>query len=672
MTAVRSLPHATREVEHCWVPMPDGARLAARLWLPTDAGAAPVPAVLEYIPYRKRDLMRARDETIHGWFAGQGYAAVRVDVRGSGDSDGILTDEYTEQEQEDALVVIAWIAAQPWCSGAVGMLGKSWGGISALQIAARRPPALRAVVTVCSTDDRWADDAHYMGGCLLNENLTWGTALMGLAALPPDPATVGDGWRATWRARLDGLVPFPALWMQHPRRDAYWRHGSAGEDLARITCPVYAIGGWADAYASAVPRLLAGLGGPRKGLIGPWAHVYPYVGRPGPPIHFLGEALRWWDQWLRGIETGVMFEPMLRVWMQEGAPRMPPDAPRAGRWVAEPEWPSPRITVQTWALGAGVLDATEVPPPVGIDYREGPVVGLAAGDWCNFGGAAEAPGDQHEDDERACAFDSAPLAKRVEILGAPVVALELEVDRHTAQLAVRLNDVTSEGVSTRVSYGLFDLAQLADGGRLEPGRRLRVRLCLRDAAHAFAAGNRIRLAVSTGYWPIAWPAAEPVTLSLFTETSRLELPVRPPREADADLRRFAPPESPPPCELVELSPPATTRLIDDRADGTTIYRVESEGGISGRGGPCRIVATGVEVASALSREYRLRRGDPLSATAEVVQRTELRSDAFDVRVEVRSRLTATAEAFRFEADVRAEEVGADVVTRRFDLRIPRP
>lgn len=667
MTAVRSLPHAIREIEHCWVSMPDGARLAARLWLPADVDG-PVPAVLEYIPYRKRDLMRARDETIHGWFAGHGYAAVRVDVRGTGDSDGLLTDEYTEQEQDDALAVIEWIAAQPWCSGAVGMLGKSWGGISALQIAARRPPALRAVVTVCSTDDRWTDDAHYMGGCLLNENLTWGTVLMGLAALPPDPAIVGESWRATWRARLDGLVPFPALWMRHPRRDAYWRRGSAAEDLSRITCPVYAVGGWADAYASAVPRLLAGLGGPRKGLIGPWAHLYPYAGRPGPAIHFLGEALRWWDQWLRGVETGVMFEPMLRVWMQEGVPPMQPDAPRAGRWVAEPAWPSARIIVQRWALGRGGLGADAVPPER-IDYREEAIVGLAAGDWCDFGGPAEAPGEQQEDDRRSYAFDTPPLAKRLEILGAPAIVLELSVDRPAAQLAVRLNDVTPDGPSTRVTYGLFDLTQLEEP--LVPGQRLRVRLQLRDVAHAFAAGHRIRVAVSTGYWPIAWPAPEPVTLSLFTGTSRLELPVRPPREADAELRRFAPPESAPPPALVELSSARATRIIDDRADGTTVYRVENEGGVSGRGGPCRIVATGVEVASMLTREYRLRRADPLSATAEVVQRTGLRSDACDVRVEVHARLSATREAFRYEADVRAEEIGAEPVTRRFDVLVRR-
>jgi putative CocE/NonD family hydrolase len=80
---------------------------------------------------------------MHRWFAGHGYAAVRVDIRGTGGSDGLLLDEYTEQEQADGVETIGWIASQPWCTGAVGMIGKSWGGIAALQIAARRPPAAR-------------------------------------------------------------------------------------------------------------------------------------------------------------------------------------------------------------------------------------------------------------------------------------------------------------------------------------------------------------------------------------------------------------------------------------------------------------------------------------------------------------------------------------------------
>ena len=203
---------------------------------PRGASENPVPAILEYIPYRKRDGTRARDEPMHGWFAEHGYAAIRVDIRGSGESDGLLADEYLPQELDDACEVIAWIAAQPWCYGAVGMMGKSWGGFNALQVAALRPPALKAIITVCSTDDRYADDIHYMGGALLNDNLWWGAIMLAYQARPPDPALVED-WRGQWLERLRALPHFPALWLAHQRRDAYWRHGSVCEDYSQHPMP---------------------------------------------------------------------------------------------------------------------------------------------------------------------------------------------------------------------------------------------------------------------------------------------------------------------------------------------------------------------------------------------------------------------------------------------------
>ncbi len=276
-----------QEIENVFIPMPDGGQLAARLFLPIDAEARPVPAILEYIPYRKRDLMRARDEPIHRYFAAHGYASVRVDVRGSGDSGGVLLDEYSPEELDDALVVIDWISRQAWCAGAVGMMGISWGGFNALQVAALRPASLKAVITLCSTDDRYADDAHYMGGCLLNENMQWGSILTMSGAYPPDPEVVGNRWRDMWLERLDALQPFAAHWMSHPWRDELWKHGSVCEDYDAIEIPVYAIGGWADGYSNAVPRLLANLSCPRKGLIGPWAHNFPHDAVPGPSICFL-------------------------------------------------------------------------------------------------------------------------------------------------------------------------------------------------------------------------------------------------------------------------------------------------------------------------------------------------------------------------------------------------
>jgi uncharacterized protein len=346
------MPNPVRTIEHLTIAMPDGVKLAARLWLPEDAQIRPVPAILEYIPYRKRDGTRSRDEEMHGWFAGHGYAAIRVDMRGSGDSEGLLDDEYLPLEQEDACTAIAWIAGQPWCDGKVGMIGKSWGGFNALQVAAHRPPALKAVISVCSTDDRYADDVHFMGGALLSDNLWWGSAMMAWQALPPTPALYGEHWREAWKQRLDHLPFFPAIWAGQQHRGEYWTQGSICEDWPRIEVPVFAIGGWADAYSNAIPRLLESLPGPRLGLIGPWAHHYPHQGQPGPAIGFLDEALRWWDHWLKGRDTGIMREPMLRAFMQE---RGTQQGDRSGRWIGEASWPSRLITRRPMFLSPGQL-----------------------------------------------------------------------------------------------------------------------------------------------------------------------------------------------------------------------------------------------------------------------------------------------------------------------------
>ena len=640
---------AVREIEHCWIPMPDGCRLAARLWLPANAATSPVPAVLEYIPYRKRDFTRARDEPIHGWFAAHGYAAVRVDVRGTGDSDGVLADEYTEQELADAEAVIAWIAGQPWCTGAVGMMGKSWGGFNALQVAARRPPALRAVVTVCGSDDRYADDAHYVGGCLLNENLTWGSVLLAFAALPPDPMVVGDGWRTTWLARLDAAPLFPELWLRHQLRDGYWRRGSVCEDPGRVACPVYAVGGWADAYTNAIPRLVAGLSVPRRGLVGPWGHVYPHAGVPGPAIGFLHEAARWWDRWLRDATNADDGEPAYRVWMQ--------DAAGGGRWIVEDRWPSPRVVVQRRALAPG--------SDVRLDVRSPETVGVAAGDWCSFGVDGDRPTDQREDDAGSLVFDSEPLDAPIEILGAPAVVLDVAADRPRALVAVRLNEVRVDGASVRVTYGVLTLTHRAGHDCAEPlvpGARYRVRTVLNDAAHAFAAGSRIRVAVSTAYWPIVWPSPERVTLSVFTAASALELPVRPRSPDDDRLRPFEPPESAVASGHAELRTRAARTI--ERRDGGLVHTITTD--VATRIEPIRVDTEHESV-----RVYRIRADDPLSAEARVVQRMSLQRDTWPVRVETDARLTATTDAFHLEARLDAVEDARVVRSRTWNVTVPR-
>ena len=659
MKVVTAFPRPVRVIEHCWIPLPDGCRLAARVWLPEDAGTAPVPAILEYIPYRKRDFTRVRDQPMHHYFAGHGYAALRVDVRGSGDSEGTLVDEYSEEELTDGVAVIAWIAAQPWCTGAVGMMGKSWGGFNALQIAARRPPALKAVITVCASDDRYTDDAHYMGGCLLNENLTWGCVLQAFSALPPDPVLVGEPWRATWVARLEHAVLFADVWLRHQRHDAYWKRGSVSGDLARIACPVFAVGGWADAYTNAIPRLLAGLTVPRKALVGPWAHVYPHIGVPGPAIGFLQQALRWWDRWLKDVDTGVMDEPLYRVWM-------------SGRWVAEPAWPSPRCVPERWMLEDGGLLRQGHVVETAVQSRSPQSVGLAAGEWCAFD-ESEAAGDQRDDDARSLTFDSEPLDARLEMLGTAVAILEVAVDRSQAFLAVRLNDVAPDGSSVRATYGVLDLTHRTGHEHpepLEPGRRYTVRVALNHAAYAFAPGHRIRLAISTAYWPVVWPSPAPVQLTVFTGASRLEVPVRPPAPEDERLPRFAEPEAAPAPAYRELRPTRAERTVEREGD-EVVYTVTSTGGAFRAGGPGRMEEIDLEIEESSVRRYRIRDDDPLSARAEVVQRMALRRGPWAVRVESRASFWASRERFELRAAIEAWEGERVVASRSWERSIPR-
>lgn len=659
-------PYRARVIENFWIPMPDGCRLAARLWLPETAD--PVPAIFETIPYRKRDFYRASDQTKHPYFAGHGYACVRVDLRGSGDSDGLLHDEYLKQEHDDAVACIAWIAAQPWCSGRVGMMGISWGGFNALQVAARRPPALAAIITVDSTDDRYADDVHYMGGCPLIDNLTWGTAFTAYQTRPPDPEVRGEDWRRTWMQRLEALPLLPAVWLSHQRRDAYWKHGSVCEAYADISCAVYAIGGWADGYSNVVPRLLAGLSCPRKGLIGPWGHRYPNDGVPGPAIGFLQDATRWWDHWLKDSDTGVMDEPMLRVWMQEPVVPKPFYAERPGRWVAETQWPSPRIALRTWYLTSHGL--AEAPgSETALDHRSPLTTGVGGGEWHAFGFGPEFPDDQREDDGRSLCFDTAPLRERLEILGAPVVTLDAAVDRPSAFVAVRLNDVAPDGSSLMVGYGLLNLAH-RDGHEhptaIEPGRRLRLRVQVSDCAHAFLPGHRIRLALSTNYWPLVLPSPEPVTLRVFAGDAALALPVRPPFQDDDRLAPFPPAMSPSPLpRTVWRTMARTKRLSRDMGTGRTEIEVTKDLG------HYRLDEIDLEISGKAEERFSIKGDDPLSARAEVDYGIVMARGQWRIETRLGTQLTATAKTFVVTALLEVFEGSIRIFTRTWSEEIAR-
>jgi uncharacterized protein len=642
---VTTFPRSVRVIEHILIPLKDGTTLAARMWLPDDAERNPVPAILEYLPYRKRDGTYERDALTHPYLAGHGYAGVRVDIRGSGESAGLLSDEYSEQELADGVEVIAWLAAQPWCSGVVGMMGISWGGFNGLQIAARRPPALKAIVTICSSDDRYADDAHYMGGTLITAGLEWAFFFFGTMCLPPDPLLVGEGWRATWLERLANAPLFFEIWLQHQRRDSYWKRGSVCEDYSAIQCPVFAVGGWTDAYTNTIPRLLAGLTVPRKGLIGPWAHAYPHFALPGPQVGFLQEMLRWWDYWLKGIDTGVMDEPMLRAWMMESVRPASHHETLPGRWIAESSWPSRGITPRRLFLtDEGLRDETASLTARAVCSPQ--TVGKCGGNWVPFGRGHDQAGDQGEDDLRSLVFETPPLDAPIELLGAAIVTLDVASDRPMANLVVRLCDVHPSGESLRVSFGVLNLTRR--NGHEKPellaiGERYRVRIQLNDAGSVFPAGHRVRLAISTAYWPMIWPCPEKATLLI--SGGALDLPVRPPSAADALLSPLPGPESAPPEK------PTMLRRGDMRVE--RIDRIDLELGAKGKW------------------QYHVEENDPLSAVAELQRTQTMSREAWQIRIETRMRLSCTRDAFLLKASLRAYEGEQEVCRRDWDRAIAR-
>lgn len=663
-------PDAIREIENTWIPLPDGARLAARIWLPQDAEQNPVPALLEYLPYRKGDGTAVRDALRHPYFAGHGYASIRVDMRGSGDSDGILRDEYLPQEQEDALHVLAWIAAQPWCSGGVGIFGKSWGGFNALQIAARRPPQLKAIVPMHFTDDRYADDVHYMGGCLLAaQMLPWACVMLAANAAPPDPRWVGERWREMWLARLEETPPYIEAWLSHQRRDAYWKHGSVCEDYSAIEVPVYAVGGWSDSYNNSIPRLLAGLNGPKKGIIGPWSHNFPETGVPGPAVGFLQEMVRWWDHWLKGIDSGIMDEPMLRTYIMDGAPPATHYAQRGGRWVGDPSWPSPHVQAQRWHLNFdgvhGALGETAVPsPPASIKGRQ--AHGLDGGGWGALGEPGEFPGDQRAADGESLTFTGAAVDTAVDLLGYPEVDLTLSADRPQALVAVRLCDVAPGGASTLVSYGLLNLTHRESHEfprPLTPDEKISITVQLNVMGYRLPAGHRWRVGISPTYWQNAWPSPQPVTLTVYG--GALRLPIRTPQPGDAAMPSFGPPETAVPLPVDILRTPSRQQTVTiDQITGVVTRRLATDAGHIRHPGGMETEDLGVET-------HIIREGDPLSAANRVQRTLTYRRGDWGVRIETDSTLTSTATHFHVTNALHAYEGETRVFARTWTFVVER-
>ncbi len=507
-----------------------------------------------------------------------------------------------------------------------------------------------------------------MGGALLTEDAMWSTFMLAKNAMPPDPQIVGERWRAMWLERLRNDRSWSEHWLAHQRRDAYWKQGSVCEDYSAIECPVMAVCGWEDSYSNSVWRLMEHLPGPRMAIMGPWTHAFPCRGDPGPRIGYLQEALRWWQHWLAGEDTGITEEPMVRVFIGESERPRPWYKDHAGRWAAEEIWPSPRIRPLRLHLNRDGLGREPADGPA-LTVRSPATAGTDYGRWGGYGG--ESPDlaiDQRREDGQSLVFDLGPLEEDLTILGAATVDLELTLDAPAANLAVRLCDVFPDGTSAVFTYGVLNLSHRNSHAFPEPcpvGTPFRATVKLNDVGRTIPRGHRLRLAIQTQFWFVLWPQPTLVTATLASGRSVLTLPVRPPSDRDADVR-FEPAEIAEPVPSTELRPGRTEKTVtDDLVTGVRTIRLHGDDGVT------RIDDRGIVTASSATDVFTIHPDDPLTARLVSEYRWAVKSGPADVETFARTELSADATHFHLTWRLEAREGGHIVHADGRAVAVPR-
>jgi predicted acyl esterase len=660
--------YSVRHIKNVLIPMSDGVRLAADLFMP--AGPGPFPAVLEYLPYRKDDNT-AKRWNAHYYFAERGFVGVRVDIRGTGGSEGIALDEYTPQEQLDACQVIAWLSRQPWCNGNVGMWGTSYGGFNCIQTAMHAPPALKAIIPHAATDDRYNDDIHYYGGCMTGiDQMVYPLWMIPMNALPPYPHYAKENWAGIWRQHFEDNPPWMLEWLRHQTQDDYWRQGSLKSDYGSIKCPVFHIGGWADGYTNAVFRMVEQLQVPNKALVGPWNHARPHEAQPGPQIDHLYEMTRWWAHWLRGEETGIMDEPPLALYIQRGAAPRPLLPHMPGRWRFEKKWPPDRLQERTLYLAdqGQLLDKPEPKSQADIHHYRA-TIGTTAGFWCPLRPPYGLAGDQAADEARSLTYTTRPFDEPLELLGFPRAVLHVSSSAEIAFFVVKISDVAPDGSSTLVCRGLLNATHRHSHrapAPLTPGEIYELDIPLKVISWLFKVGHRLRVSISSSDWPTIWPSPQPATNKVFrgsAQPSHIILPVVEPLDSGLPQPQFLPPPALRQTASVQGDKP-TWQVSHDLIDGYTTVRLRDHGLTRPKGESfsleedCRIELTASDE-------------NPAEAYAKGTQHYQIVQPDGQTDVVGRAAIHSTAEHFHVNIELNISIDNEPFFNRRWVETIPR-
>jgi predicted acyl esterase len=646
------------EHRHTWIAMPDGVGLAARLFLPEHL---PAPVVMEALPYRMDDLTASYASEYERICEEGGFAVCRIDLRGTGSSEGIALDEYDAQEQADLVEAIAWLATQEWSTGGVGMYGTSWGGFNSIQVAMEQPPALQAIVPIYASDDRYTDDVHYMGGALKALDLVdWELYMAASNVLPPTPAVFGESWREEWIRRIEGTEPWLLRWLEEQSDGPYWRHGSLRPDYARIECATMLVAGWADGYTNIALRAFEAMTCPRRVLIGPWSHMSTAMSIPGPHIDLVPELVRWFDRWLRDEPNGVDEEPPIAVFVRRSTRPAPDLAELRGEWRSEPTWPAERLRESVLRASGDGIDVVQVAGDVG------------SAAWISCAGKPPwvLPGDQREDDARSLTYDWEPLVDELDVLGHPRVRLTVASPHEVAYLCAKLCDVFPDGTSALVTRGILNLTHRAGHEHpepLEPGTPTPVDVELEATSWIFEPGHRVRLSLAGADWPNVWPPPHGGALAIDRSSVELVLPVL-----------GGPPVTPPPVlppasgkdahtpESEGEQPPVFWRVEHDAANHET-RALTSYGSVYE-------APFGATIAETYEGAVGVSTDNPAHAWAKATSSYRIAWPEATVATEARLDLRSDATTYNVAIDVVAEEEGEDGmgrIERRFERTIPR-